>query len=76
MTKLIITGIVTAIGFAFWLWRRYWSKSAEIARLEKEIARILEEQQDALENNDMLNFDYLDKRRRWLCEKVRRICGR
>lgn len=70
MTKLILTAIVTCVGFAFWMWKRYGSKSAEIARKEKRIRKILDEQQDALENNDTILFNMLDRERLRLCQEV------
>lgn len=73
MTKLILSAIIMIVGAAFWLWKRYYSKSAEIARLKKRIRQIESEQQNALENNDMLLFDTLDTERLQLCEQVRRL---
>jgi len=73
MTKIIGSIIAVSLAFAFWLWRRYFSKSAEIARLEKRIGLILEGQKDALENNDMVCFDYLDTERLQLCKKIRHL---
>lgn len=75
MTKLILTAIVVVVGAVFWVWRRYGSVSAKIARLRKQIGKVLEEQQDALEDGDMVRFEYLDKRRLQLCEEVANIRG-
>ncbi len=74
-TQLILGAIVTVAGFAFWLWKRYFSVSAEIAQLKKRIREIENEQQDALENNDVLVFNYLDDERLQLGEEIRRLRG-
>lgn len=77
MTKLILSAITVVATFAFWLWRRYWSKGAEIARLQKRIGELIsEELPNALEHNDTMLFDVFDDERLRLCEKVRRIRGR
>lgn len=70
MTKLILTAIIVVGGGIFWVWKRYWSVSAEIRRKDERIGQILEEQQDALENNDTMLFDYLDRERLCLCQEI------
>lgn len=70
MTKLILTAIVTIGGFAFWLWRRYLSKDAEIARTKKRLLVIERSQQDALEIGDTMLFDSLDRERVRLCQEI------
>lgn len=76
MTKLILTAIVVVVGAVFWVWKRYGSISAQIARLEKKIGKILEEQQDALEDGDSIRFNYLDNERLRLCNEVANLRGR
>lgn len=75
MTELIISAIVVVVGFIFYLWRRYGSVSAQVARLEKQIGKILLEQQDALEEGDSIRFSYLDDERLRLAEEINRIRG-
>jgi len=74
-TQLILSVFITVVGSVYWYWRRYHSKSAEIARKKKRIGEILREQMDALENNDMLLFNFLDTERLRLSESIRRIRG-
>jgi hypothetical protein len=76
MTKLILTAIVVVAGLILWVWKRYGSVKAQVARLEKKIGKILEEQQDALEEDDSIRFSYLDNERLRLCEEIARIRGR
>ena len=77
MTKLILSAITVVAGFAFWLWRRYWSKEAEITRLQKRLGEIISEEiPNALEHNDIVLFDVLDNERLRLCEKIRSVRGR
>lgn len=71
----IISAIVVVAGFAFWLWRRYGSVAAKIARLKKQIGKILEEQQDALEDGDMVRFNYLDNERLRLGNEIANLRG-
>lgn len=73
MTKLIISAIVVVVGAVLWFWQRYGSVAAQVARLEKKIGKILEEQQDALEDGDGIRFSYLDDERLRLCEEIARI---
>lgn len=73
MTKLILSAIIVVGGLVFWVWKRYGSVPAKIARLQKKIGKILEEQQDALEKGDSIRFSYLDAERLRLCEEIARI---
>jgi len=71
--KLFLTALITIGGGIFWVWRRYFSRRAEIARKKKRINQLLAEQQDALENNDTILFDSLDRQRLRLCEEIRNL---
>ena len=73
MTKLILTAIVVVAGGIFWVWKRYGSESAVIARKKERLQEIEKEQQDATENGEMLLFDSLDSERLQLCEEIRRL---
>lgn len=68
MTKLILTAIVTVVGFVFWLWKRYFSLKAEKKRLLKKIRKLEYEMSKYPVGGDdynRLRADWLHANRQW-----------
>lgn len=75
MIKLILTAIVVVATGVFWVWRRYGSKSARIAKAEEKLAKTHREIHDALEDNDVVRYYYLSNKRVRLAQKINRLRG-
>ena len=70
LVLVIVAGLFTS-GIIAGIYAKYFSKNAQIQKLQKRLAEIYEEERIAKLNNDMNKFNLLEVERLVIDEKIR-----